>query len=323
MASTYTSNIRLELQADGENPNNWGTILNQNVIDLIDEAITSYTTVALTGANVTLTAVNGTTDQSRSPFLEFTGGLTEDVNVIIPAVSKSYYINNKATQASAGTDITVKTASGAGVNIPVGSRIAVICDGVSVFSAINPNAFGFGTAASANIGTGNTDVPDVSIADVRYSRLAAANAFTNTNSFASATTFNGLSSFTSATTFNGLNSFTSTTTFKQVDSPIVTLTDAASVAVNFNTGNHFLVSLAGNRTLANPTNGKVGQVGHIYIVQDGTGNRTLSYGNMYNFPSGTAPVLTSVSSSVDLLVFSQRATSVLDAVIIKDFKVPV
>ena len=311
MASTYTSNIRLELQADGENPNNWGTILNQNVIDLIDEAITSYTTVALTGANVTLTAVNGTTDQSRSPFLEFTGGLTEDVNVIIPAVPKSYYINNKATQASAGTDITVKTASGAGVNIPVGSRIAVICDGVSVFSAINPNAFGFGTAASANIGTGNTDVPDVSIADVRYSQLAAANAFTNTNSFASATTFNGLSSFTS------------TTTFKQVDSPIVTLTDAASVAVNFNTGNHFLVSLAGNRTLENPTNGKVGQVGHIYVVQDGTGGRTLSYGDMYNFPSGTAPVLTSVSGSVDLLVFSQRATSVLDAVIIKDFKVPV
>ena len=310
MASTYTSNIRLELQADGENPNNWGTILNQNVIDLIDEAITSYTTVALTGANVTLTAINGTTDQSRSPFLEFTGGLTEDVNVIIPAVPKSYYINNKATQVSAGTDITVKTASGDGVNIPVGSRIAVICDGVSVFSAINPNAFGFGTAASANIGTGNTDVPDVSIADVRYSQLAAANAFTNTNSFASATTFNGLSSFTS------------TTTFTQVDSPIVTLTDAASVAVNFNTGNHFLVSLAGNRTLENPTNGKVGQVGHIYIVQDGTGNRTLSYGDMYNFPSGTAPVLTSVSGSVDLLVFSQRATSVLDAVIIKDFKVP-
>jgi hypothetical protein len=298
MASTYTSNIRLELQADGENPNNWGTILNQNVIDLIDEAITSYTTVALTGANVTLTAINGTTDQSRSPFLEFTGGLTEDVNVIIPAVPKSYYINNKATQASAGTDITVKTASGDGVNIPVGSRIAVICDGVSVFSAINPNAFGFGTAASANIGTGNTDVPDVSIADVRYSQLAAANTFTNTNSF------------------------TSTTTFTQVDSPIVTLTDAASVAVNFNTGNHFLVSLAGNRTLENPTNGKVGQVGHIYVVQDGTGGRTLSYGDMYNFPSGTAPVLTSVSSSVDLLVFSQRATSVLDAVIIKDFKVP-
>lgn len=305
MASTYTSNIRLELQADGENPNNWGTILNQNVIDLIDEAITSYTTVALTGANVTLTAINGTTDQSRSPFLEFTGGLTEDVNVIIPAVPKSYYINNKATQVSAGTDITVKTASGDGVNIPVGSRIAVICDGVSVFSAINPTYFGFGTAASANIGTGNTDVPDVSIADVRYSQLAAANTFTSTN------------------TFNGLSSFTSTTTFTQVDSPIVTLTDAASVAVNFNTGNHFLVSLAGNRTLENPTNGKVGQVGHIYVVQDGTGGRTLSYGDMYNFPSGTAPVLTSVSSSVDLLVFSQRATSVLDAVIIKDFKVPV
>ena len=33
MASTYTSRIRLEKQADGENPNSWGLILNQNVID--------------------------------------------------------------------------------------------------------------------------------------------------------------------------------------------------------------------------------------------------------------------------------------------------
>ena len=41
MASTFTSRIRLEKQADGENPNSWGLILNQNVIDMIDEAFKS------------------------------------------------------------------------------------------------------------------------------------------------------------------------------------------------------------------------------------------------------------------------------------------
>tara|TARA_R110000822_G_scaffold32951_2_gene94420 strand:+ start:883 stop:1782 length:900 start_codon:yes stop_codon:yes gene_type:complete len=298
MSSAYTTNIRLELQADGENPNNWGNILNQNVISLIDQAITSYTTVALTGANVTLTAVNGSADQSRSPFLEFTGNLSEDVNVIVPQLSKSYFINNKATQASAGSDITVKTASGSGITIPVGSQNIVVCDGVSVFSGVNATTFGFGTAASANIGTADANVPAVSLADARYSRVSTANTFTNTNSF------------------------TSVTTLKQVESPIVTLTDAASVAVNFNTGNNFLVSLAGNRTLQNPTNGKVGQVGHIYLVQDSTGGRTLSYGNFYTFPAGTAPTLSTNASAVDLLVFSQRATSVVDCVVIKDLKVP-
>ena len=286
MSSAYTTNIRLELQADGENPNNWGNILNQNVISLIDQAITSYTTVALTGANVTLTAVNGSADQSRSPFLEFTGNLSEDVNVIVPQLSKSYFINNKATQASAGSDITVKTASGSGITIPVGSQNIVVCDGVSVFSGINAATFGFGTAASANIGTADANVPAVSLADARYSRVSTANTFTNTNSF------------------------TSVTTLKQVESPIVTLTDAASVAV------------AGNRTLQNPTNGKVGQVGHIYLVQDSTGGRTLSYGNFYTFPAGTAPTLSTNASAVDLLVFSQRATSVVDCVVIKDLKVP-
>ena len=39
MPSTYTTRIRIEKQADGENPNSWGDILNQNVIDLVDDAV--------------------------------------------------------------------------------------------------------------------------------------------------------------------------------------------------------------------------------------------------------------------------------------------
>ena len=56
MASTFTTRIRLEKQADGSNPNSWGTVLNQNVIDLVDEAIAAYTTVSLSAVDVTLTS---------------------------------------------------------------------------------------------------------------------------------------------------------------------------------------------------------------------------------------------------------------------------
>ena len=47
MASTYTTRIRLEKQGDGENPNSWSDILNQNVIDLVDSVVAAYTTVSI------------------------------------------------------------------------------------------------------------------------------------------------------------------------------------------------------------------------------------------------------------------------------------
>ena len=60
MASSYTSRIRLTKQADGENPNTWGTILNNQVIDLVDDAIASYSTISIgSAATVTLTENEG------------------------------------------------------------------------------------------------------------------------------------------------------------------------------------------------------------------------------------------------------------------------
>ena len=47
MASSYTSRIRLTKQGDGENPNTWGTILNNQVIDLVDDAVAAYTTTSI------------------------------------------------------------------------------------------------------------------------------------------------------------------------------------------------------------------------------------------------------------------------------------
>ena len=94
MASTYTSRIRLEKQADGENPNSWGLILNQNVIDLIDESIAGYETVSVSSVAVNLTNNNGATDQSRNFGLKVMGTLTANVTIGIPAQEKIYFIHN-------------------------------------------------------------------------------------------------------------------------------------------------------------------------------------------------------------------------------------
>jgi len=98
MASTYTSRIRLNKQGDGDNPNSWGTVLNDGVISLVDDAIAAYTTVSIgSAATVTLSAVDGGSDVPRSAFLEVkgsVGGSHTTISLIIPANSKSYVINN-------------------------------------------------------------------------------------------------------------------------------------------------------------------------------------------------------------------------------------
>ena len=90
MASTYTTRIRLEKQADGENPNSWGLIMNQNVIDLIDEAIAGYAVVSVSSVAVSLTNNDGATDEARNAALEIAGTLTADVTITIPSQEKPY-----------------------------------------------------------------------------------------------------------------------------------------------------------------------------------------------------------------------------------------
>jgi len=82
-----------------------------------------------------------------------------------------------------------------------------------------------------------------------------------------------------------------------------------SIALDLNTGVHFTVTLAGNRTLAAPTNGKPGQEGFIRVVQDATGGRTLSFAAVYKFPDlATAPSLNAGAGTVTLLRYHVSAT---------------
>ena len=305
MASTFTIRIRLNKHGDGDNPNSWGVVLNDGVISLVDDAIAAYTTISIgSAATVTLSAVNGGSDTARSAFLEVkgsVGGTNTTITLEIPSNSKSYVINNKVSANTTASDIVkIKTASGQGYDIPFGAVGLVICDGTSVF-ATNTKGLGFGTAASADIGTGGENVAKVSVADLRYVRTSVT---TDTTIRGNITYEAGaLKIGTSARAYN----------------PIVTVTDAACISVNFALGNNFLVTLAGNRTLKAPANCTAGQTGNFYVIQDSTGSRTLSYNTAWQFVSAAAPTLSTGASDVDILVYSARSATTVDAVLLKNF----
>jgi len=101
---------------------------------------------------------------------------------------------------------------------------------------------------------------------------------------------------------------------------VVALADAASIAVDLSLANHFSVTLAGNRTLANPTNVVAGQSGVIEVTQDATGSRTLAFGANYVFAGGTAPELTTDANAVDVLAYQVLAADRVFVSAIADVK---
>lgn len=100
----------------------------------------------------------------------------------------------------------------------------------------------------------------------------------------------------------------------------VSLTDAATIAVDMSSGWNFAVTLGGNRTLGNPTNTKVGQSGYIRILQDGTGSRTLAYSSNWKFPGAVAPVLTTTANRIDYLFYTVRSATEIVAFVQLDVR---
>lgn len=100
---------------------------------------------------------------------------------------------------------------------------------------------------------------------------------------------------------------------------ISTLTDGTTITPDFAVANNFTVTLGGNRTMANPTNLAAGQSGSIFIVQDGTGSRTLAWGSYWDFTTGTAPTLTTTAGAIDRVDYIVRTTGSIHAVFTGDY----
>lgn len=88
--------------------------------------------------------------------------------------------------------------------------------------------------------------------------------------------------------------------------------ESGTITLDFGSSNNFQMTLTGNGTLGAPTNASGGQSGSIFILQDGTGSRTLAYNAVFAFAGGTAPTLTTTASGQDaLLYYVQDASTII------------
>jgi len=152
MPSTYSPLLRLELLGAGEQSGLWGDTTNKNIGQLLEQAIAGVTTVSLSGGagDYTLSALDGTFDESRSAVLKFIGNPSGTKNIIIPTETKLYVVRNDC-----GQTITVKTsAQVTGVTLLNGEASLVFCDGTNAVAGIA--TAGVGTLTVSAGGTGAT-----------------------------------------------------------------------------------------------------------------------------------------------------------------------
>jgi len=141
MPSSFTSRLKLERQASGENSGTWGDLVNY-VFNRIDSSVKGYQSVDVAGsANVTLTSNNSTTntddsatdDQVHNAVLEFTGALTGDIHVFTDAVETKYTVFNNTTGSYT---LTFAPTGGSGVALKQGAKTLVYTDGSTMFDVM-------------------------------------------------------------------------------------------------------------------------------------------------------------------------------------------
>ena len=130
MASTYSSDLKLELMATGENAGTWGTKTNAN-LNLIQQSVAGYQAIDVASSDVALAMSDATISNARNATLKFTGTLAGNRVVTVPdSIEKVYNIVDGTNHAN--YTLTIKTASGTGVLLCEGNNYVVFSDGTNV-----------------------------------------------------------------------------------------------------------------------------------------------------------------------------------------------
>ncbi len=133
MASSYSTDLKLELMVTGENSGTWGDKTNAN-LNLVQQAVAGFESISIAGGAQTtaLVMTNGTISNARNAVIKLTGTITGNQIVTIPdSIEKTYIVENGTTGAFT---VQFKTVSGTGPTFSTtdkGTKI-LFADGTNV-----------------------------------------------------------------------------------------------------------------------------------------------------------------------------------------------
>jgi len=141
MASSTSTDLKLELITTGEKSGTWGTITNTN-LQILEQAASGYLSLAVGGADVALSLANHATANGKNLYYKLTGTLTAARTVTMPDGAERVFIIEDATaRSSSNFTLTVKTVSGTGVTLPVGSTTVLYSDGTNITGKLQTKGY--------------------------------------------------------------------------------------------------------------------------------------------------------------------------------------
>jgi hypothetical protein len=170
MASTYSTDLKLELMATGENAGTWGTKTNTN-LELVQQAIAGFQAIDVASSDVTLVMSNASISNARNMVLKFTGTLAGNRTVNLPDSIEKFYILQDATTHGANS-LTFKTVSGTGFTLDEGKMHGGFSDGTNVYE-VALNTLG------GTIGTLQIDDDSITNAKIADNAILTANISNN------------------------------------------------------------------------------------------------------------------------------------------------
>ena len=151
MASSTSSDLKLELITTGEKSGTWGTITNTN-LQILEQAASGYISLAVGSGDVALSLANHATANGKNLYYKLTGTLTANRPVTMPDSAERVFIVEDATTRSASNyTLTVKTVSGTGLVLPVGSTTVLYSDGTNITGKLQTKGYYTPTATYTTV----------------------------------------------------------------------------------------------------------------------------------------------------------------------------
>jgi len=286
MASTYSTNLAIELIGTGDQAGSWGNTTNTNLGTLIEQAISGYVTQAMTTGNTTtITIPNGATGVARNMYIEMTGTGGTNTFLVVPANKKLYFIYNNTTGA-----VTVKVSGQTGVSVASGEKTILVSNGTDVVSA---------TTYINTVSTSSANITTLTGTNLTYTSGTITTLSGTTLGYGSANITTLSSGSANITTLSSTSA--NITTLSSTSANITTLTGTSATITTILDGAGLIRNIPQNAktaayTLATTDNGK-------YIsTQSGTitvPNNTFAAGNVvsvYNDSANTISLTISTTT---------------------------
>jgi hypothetical protein len=163
MASSYSTDLKLELQVTGENAGTWGDITNTNLV-ILQQSIAGYSGISIAGGagNTDLTFSNGLQSNGKNAVIELTGTITGNRTVTITTASgvknKVYVIRNSTSGAFT---VTILVQGQTGVTFSAtdkGTKILYLNGTDVVDSNIGKLSNDYAPTLAANLSTNSKNI---------------------------------------------------------------------------------------------------------------------------------------------------------------------